>query len=79
VKQKEKDMTIAWIRRFRSLEGRHVCVALQDGARLDDCELVSMARHPVTSLWLFTNGSDVFVPLDAVVEVWETTTPPAAA
>jgi hypothetical protein len=72
-------MTIDWIRRVKSLEGRHVCVALQDGARLDDCELVSMGRHPVTRLWLFTNGSDVFVSLDAVVEVWETKTPSAAA
>jgi hypothetical protein len=54
-----------------SLEGRRVSLALADGSRLDDCELVSAGRHRVGSLWLFSNGSDRFVPVDDVVDLWE--------
>jgi hypothetical protein len=72
-------MNVDWASRLKSLEGRHVSVALDSGVQLDDCELVSTGRHRVTSLWLFTNGSDVFVPFEAVVDVWEATTPSAAA
>lgn len=46
-------------------------VALADGSRIDDCELVSAGRHQVHSLWLFTNGSDRFVSTDDVLAVWE--------
>jgi hypothetical protein len=28
----------------------------------------------VGSLWVFANGIDVFIPLDDVVDVWETPT-----
>jgi hypothetical protein len=52
------------------LEGRRVSVALADGSRLDDCELVS-AGHGARTLWLFVNGSDVFVPVDRVTDAWE--------
>lgn len=52
------------------LEGRRVSVALADGSRLDDCELVS-AGHGAATLWLFVNGNDVFVPVDAVTDAWE--------
>jgi hypothetical protein len=51
------------------LEGRRVNLALTDGKRLDDCELVS-AGHGHT-LWLFVNGSDVFVSVDEVTDAWE--------
>ena len=54
------------------LEGRQVSVALQDGTRIDDSSLVSSGRRRVRTLWLFANGEDVFVPLDEVVDVWET-------
>ena len=59
-------------RQLASLEGRQVSVALRDGLRLDDCQLVSAGRHPVSSLWLFANGADTFVSLDDVIDIWET-------
>jgi hypothetical protein len=57
--------------RFRALEGRTVSLALVDGTRLDDCQLVSAGRHGTGTLWLYGNGADRFVPLDAVVDLWE--------
>jgi hypothetical protein len=59
----------------KSLEGHRVSVALADGSRIDDCELVSAARHGVQSLWLYTNGGDAFVPLVEVTDVWEVAPP----
>jgi hypothetical protein len=56
---------------IRYLEGHHICVALVDGSRLDDCELVSAGRQGVDSLWLFANGADRFVALIDVTDVWE--------
>ncbi|HEV8623064.1 MAG TPA: hypothetical protein VG034_01290 [Acidimicrobiia bacterium] len=56
---------------IRYLEGRHVNVALTDGSRLDDCELVSAGRRGVQSLWLYANGADTFVALVDVSEVSE--------
>ena len=53
------------------LEGRQVGVALVDGTRIDDAQLVSSGRGQVRTLWVFTNGQDAFVPLLAVVDVWE--------
>jgi hypothetical protein len=55
---------------FRQFEGRQVNVALADGSRLDDCQLVSAARRNTTTLWLYS-GQDVFVPLDQIVDLWE--------
>jgi hypothetical protein len=52
------------------LEGRRVSVALADGSRLDDCELVS-AGHGAETLWLFVNGDDMFVPVVEVTDAWE--------
>jgi hypothetical protein len=52
------------------LEGRRVSVALADGSRLDDCELVS-AGHGAATLWLFVNGNDVFIPVERVTDAWE--------
>ena len=54
-----------------ALEGRRVSVALKNGSRIDDCQLVSSGRKGVTKLWLYTNGEDVFVPHRDVVDVWE--------
>jgi hypothetical protein len=56
---------------LRSLEGRQVSVALADGSRIDDCQLVSAGRPGVRTLWVFCNGADRFVPLLFVLEVWE--------
>jgi hypothetical protein len=56
---------------LRSLEGRQVSVALSDGSRIDDCQLVSAGRPGVRTLWVFSNGSDTFLPLPDVVDVWE--------
>jgi hypothetical protein len=53
------------------LEGQQVSVALRNGARIDDCQLVSAGRATTTTLWLFSNGADVFVALGDVVDVWE--------
>lgn len=61
-------MTTAERRGLRALEGRLVHVALADGSRLDHVDLVSAGR---TSLWVFTNGEDVFVPLEGVADAWE--------
>jgi hypothetical protein len=65
---------------LRLIEGRQVNVALRDGTRIDDCNLVSSGRNCVDNLWLFTNGEDVIVALDDVIDVWErTTTDPTKA
>jgi hypothetical protein len=54
-----------------TLEGRQVSVALKDGSRIDDCQLVSRPRNRVGNVWLFVNGEDSFVSIDDVVDVWE--------
>ena len=57
--------------KLRMFEGLRVSVALTDGSRIDDCQLVSAGRHATRSLWLFVNGTDCFVPVAAVVDIWE--------
>ncbi len=52
------------------LEGRRVCLALADGSRVDDCELVSATRG-TGILWIFVNGDDIFVPVADVTDAWE--------
>ena len=56
---------------FRSLEGHHVSVALRDGSRIDDSQLVSAGRNGATTIWLYSNHADLFVPLQDVVDLWE--------
>jgi hypothetical protein len=56
---------------LKGLEGRRVGVALCDGSRIDDAQLVSAGRGEVRTLWVFTDGVDAFVPLSDVVDVWE--------
>lgn len=53
------------------LEGRQVGVALVDGSRLDDCQLVSAGHNGVRTVWLYTNGTDVFVAFGDVMDLWE--------
>jgi hypothetical protein len=54
---------------LKSLEGRQVSLALQDGSRIDSCQLVSVGRSQVRTLWLVRNNLDTFVALDEVVAV----------
>jgi hypothetical protein len=55
---------------LRRLEGRHVSVALRDGTRLDDCELVSVARRRRGgTLWLLVGDDDHIVAVDDVLAV----------
>jgi hypothetical protein len=56
--------------RIRSFEGQTVSLALIDGTRLDDCQLVSACPSGAATLWLYENGSDRFVPVDNVVDLW---------
>ena len=56
--------------RIRSFEGQTVSLALIDGTRLDDCQLVSACRAGSGTLWVYENGSDRFVPVDNVVDLW---------
>lgn len=55
-------------RELRKLEGRPVYLALSDGSRLDHVSLVS-ARS--TTLWVFADGEDVFLPIADVVDFYE--------
>jgi len=59
------------IEELRKFEGRQVSVALADGSRIDDCSLVSAGRGRADTVWVFVNGTDVFVRLAEVVAVWE--------
>ena len=58
-------------RTYQAFEGRRVCVALRNGSRIDDCQLVSAGRVRTGTLWLFSNGLDVFVSIGQVLDVWE--------
>ncbi len=55
---------------LRRLEGQTVSIALRDGSRLDDCELVSVAgRRRGGSIWLLVGGDDHIVAVDDVLTV----------
>jgi hypothetical protein len=56
---------------LHGLEGRQVSVALRNGNRIDDCQLVCAPRAGTATLWLYSNGDDVFVSVTDVVDVWE--------
>lgn len=60
-------MTVERRRELRRFEGSSVSLALADGSRLDDVNLVS-ARG--TSLWIFASGEDRFVPVTSVIDAW---------
>jgi hypothetical protein len=55
-----------------ALAGCQVNVALRDGARIEDCELISVGRGSVATLWLVVNGENVFIPHRAVLDLWPT-------
>lgn len=54
-------------RELRGLEGGNINLALADGSRMDDVQLVS-ARG--LTLWVFTCGEDLFVPASKVIDFW---------
>ena len=64
-------MTLDHLRQLRRLEGHQVSVALNDGSRLDNCQLVSTGRSRPRHLWLFANGLDTFVAIDEIIDLWE--------
>jgi hypothetical protein len=57
--------------KFHGLEGRQISVALRNGSRIDDCQLVAAPRAGTATLWLFSNGDDIFVSAGDVIDVWE--------
>ncbi len=61
-------MTAEQRRGLRALEGRLVHLALANGSRLDEVALVSAGK---TTLWVFVNGEDLFVPVEGVLDAWE--------
>lgn len=68
---RRRGMATNQIHQLRALEGHRVGLAVRGGRRIDDCDLVSVGRAGARSLWVFADGSDVFVPFDDVVDVWE--------
>ena len=52
---------------LRRLEGAGVHIALTNGSRLDDVNLVSTRGR---KLWIFDGGEDIFVPLADVIDFW---------
>lgn len=62
------------INQLRAFEGRRVSLALAGDSRIDDCVVVA-ACGPDESIWVFSNGTDRFVPLSEVVDWWEAPRP----
>ena len=63
-------MARACAAKMKRFEGQRVSVALADGSRIDDCQLVSAGRHRTRNVWLFANGADRFVPMSGILDVW---------
>lgn len=59
------------IEHLRRFQGRRVGLAMRDGRRIDGCRLVSHAPGGRGTLWLVADGSDTFVSVDDVVDVWD--------
>ena len=60
---------------FRTFEGHQVSLSLVNGARIDDCQMVSAALGPTENIWVFSNGVDRFVAQSEVVDCWEVPPP----
>jgi hypothetical protein len=65
--------TLTTASQLRAYEGRHVCLALAGGARIDDCQLISAGRPGASTVWVVVSGADTFLPLADVLDVWEPT------
>ena len=61
-------MTDGGLDGLRSLQGRHVGVALADRSCIDDAVFEAVVSE---QLWLHSEGVDFFVPIRDVVDVWE--------
>ncbi len=64
---------------LRRLEGREVSLALGDGSRIDAAALMSAGQDAGSTVWLFSNGSDLFIPASDVRDAWEPGVPGAGA
>jgi len=58
---------------LRHLEGRRVGLVLTDGSRILDAQLISAGRPGLSSVWILIDGTDSFIPVMTVTEVWEIT------
>ena len=58
---------------LRHLEGRRVGLVLNDGSRILDAQLISAGRPGLSSVWILIDGTDNFIPVLTVTEVWELT------
>ena len=56
---------------LRHLEGRRVALVLNDGSRILDAQLISAGRPGLSSVWVLVDGTDSFIPVMTVTEVWE--------
>ena len=56
---------------LRHLEGRRIGLVLNDGSRIVDAQLISAGRPGLLSVWVLVDGTDSFIPLMTVTEVWE--------
>jgi hypothetical protein len=56
---------------LRHLEGRRIGLVLTDGSRILDAQLISAGRPGLSSVWILIDGTDSFIPLMTVTEVWE--------
>ena len=59
---------------LRHLEGRRVGLVLNDGSRIVDAQLISAGRPGLSSVWVLVDGTDSFIPVLTVTEVWEIAT-----
>jgi hypothetical protein len=57
---------------LRHLEGQRVSLALGDGSRIDDCQLVSAPRGMNDRAWVCIGGQDLFLALEDIADVWPT-------
>ena len=64
-------MNIDRVAQLRRLEGHCVSLALKDGSRIDNGQLISAGRNRARTLWLFAGGSDTFVAIDEIVDLWD--------
>ena len=56
---------------LRHLEGRQVEIVLTDGSRIVYAQLISAGRPGLSSVWILIDGTDSFIPVMTVTEVWE--------
>ena len=56
---------------LRHLEGRQVGLGLADGSRILDAQLISAGRPGLSSVWILIDGTDNFIPVMSVTQVWE--------